>query len=60
MCKNATLREEKDIQSTRRDRKGNTWVKSVTKVVYIVKRVRRMEWQWVGHVVRKMDERWTK
>jgi hypothetical protein len=35
---------------TRRDRKRNTWVRSMTKVTDIVERVKNLKWQWPGHI----------
>jgi hypothetical protein len=45
---------------TRRDRKRNTWVKSMTKVADIAERVKKLKWQWPGHIARRMDGRWTR
>ncbi|KAI5737947.1 hypothetical protein M8J77_001036 [Diaphorina citri] len=44
---------------TRRDRKRITWIRSQTKVMDIVERIKRMKWKWAGHIARRTDERWT-
>jgi len=45
---------------TRRDRKRNEWVRSQTKVQDIIEAVMRLKFKWAGHIVRRMDGRWTR
>ena len=45
---------------SRRDRKRNTDIRTKTGVSDIIVRVKKMKWNWAGHIARRMDERWTK
>lgn len=38
------------------DNKRNTWMKSMTRVVDIVQRVKILKWQRACHVTRRMDK----
>jgi hypothetical protein len=42
---------------TRIGRKRNTWVRSMTKVADIAERVKKLKWQWAGHIARRTDGR---
>jgi hypothetical protein len=42
---------------TIRDRKRNTWVRSMTKVVDIAERVKKLKWQWAVHIARRIGGR---
>ena len=44
---------------TRRDRKRNTWIREQTKVTDVICRVKKLKWNWVGHLARRNDDRWT-
>jgi hypothetical protein len=37
------------LEIARRDRKRNTFVRSMTKVADIAERVKKLKWQWAGH-----------
>ena len=45
---------------SKRDRQRNKEIKAQTKVSDIVVRVKKLKWNWAGHVARKQDDRWTK
>lgn len=44
---------------TLRDRNRNEEIRQRTKVVDIIKRIAELKWQWVGHVARQDQTRWT-
>ena len=44
---------------TRRNRKRNTWIREQTKVTDVICRVKKLKWNWVGHLARRNDDRWT-
>ena len=48
------------VGTTRRDRKTNVWLRQQTGVQDIVCRMKKLKWQWVGHIARTTDHRWTK
>lgn len=41
------------------DHKTNVWVRSQTKVMDIIRRVKTLKWKWAGHVARMKDQKWT-
>jgi endonuclease/exonuclease/phosphatase family metal-dependent hydrolase len=45
---------------TRKDKKTNAWLRLQTGVEDIVRKVKKLKWQWAGHVARMNDNRWTK
>ena len=44
---------------TWRDRKTAEWVRQKTKVKDILETIRKLKWNWAGHVARMTDNRWT-
>lgn len=44
---------------TLRDRKRNEDIRQRTKVMDIIKRTAELKWQWVGHVARQDQAKWT-
>ena len=48
------------VGTTRRDRKTNVWLRQQTGVQDIVCRMKKLKWQWAGHIARTTDDRWTK
>lgn len=48
------------VGTTRRDRKTNMWLRQQTGVQDIVCKVKKLKWQWAGHIARTTDDRWTK
>ncbi|KAI5716778.1 hypothetical protein M8J76_012324 [Diaphorina citri] len=45
---------------TLRDRKRNTWVRERTKMIDVGTRMWELKCNWIGHVLRRNDDRWTK
>jgi len=45
---------------TKRDRKTNEWIRSMTQVDDIIQTVKQKKWSWAGHLARTSDGRWTK
>ena len=45
---------------SKRDRKRNTIIRAQTKVSDIIVRVKKLNWDWAGHIARRQDGRWTK
>ena len=45
---------------SKRDRQRNKDVRTRTKVSDIIIRVKKLKWNWAGHVARRQDGRWTK
>ena len=43
-----------------RDKKKASEIREQTKVEDIIKSIKKKKWQWVGHVCRRQDNRWTK
>lgn len=48
------------VGTSRRDRKTNVWLRQQTGVEDIVCRMKKLKWQWAGHIARSTDNRWTK
>jgi Reverse transcriptase (RNA-dependent DNA polymerase) len=48
------------VGTTRRDRKTNVWLRQQTGVQDIVCKIKKLKWQWAGHIARIQDNRWTK
>lgn len=44
---------------TRRDKKRNAWIREQTKVTDVIGRVKKLKWNWAGHLARRNDDRWT-
>ena len=42
-----------------KDRKTNKWVRSQTKLKDIISIIKKLKWQWAGHIYRRNDNRWT-
>ncbi len=42
-----------------RDRKQATWIREQTKVEDILMTIKK-KWSWVGHIMNRMHNRWTK
>lgn len=51
--------ERRMLNITIRDRKRNEWIRQQTNVSDIIEKASRQKWNWAGHVVRMVDERWT-
>lgn len=45
---------------TLRDRKRNSWVRERTRMIDVGTRMWGLKCNWIGHVLRRNDERWTK
>ena len=43
-----------------RDKKKASEIREQTKVEDIIQSIKKKKWQWVGHVYRRQDNRWTK
>ena len=43
----------------RTDRWRNEWIRAATKVMDIVKSIKRTNWGWASHIARQNDNRWT-
>ena len=43
-----------------KDRKRNEWIRKMTKVTDVIERVKKLKWQWAGHIARREDGRWTR
>lgn len=52
--------ERSMVGTTRRDRKTNVWLRQQTGVQDIVCKIKKLKWQWAGHIARTADDRWTK
>ena len=48
------------VGTSRRDRKTNVWLRQQTDVEDIVCRMKKLKWQWAGHIARSTDNHWTK
>lgn len=42
------------------DRVRNDYIRKKTKVTDIIERIRRLKWNWAGHISRIKDNRWTR
>ena len=45
---------------TRMDRQRNECIRGQTQVQDVIQKVKRLKWQWAGHIARMTDNRWTK
>ncbi len=52
--------EEEKARYHRRDRKRATWIREQTKIEDILITMKKKKWSWVGHIMRRMHNRWTK
>ncbi len=52
--------ERSMLRITKRDRKTNEWIRSMTRVTDIIQTVKQKKWSWAGHLARSSDGRWTK
>ena len=48
------------LEISKRDRNRNTIIRAQTKVSDIIVRVKKLKWDWAGHIARRQDGRWTK
>ena len=51
--------ERKILGLTLRDRKRAVWIREQTGIADILVDIKRKKWSWAGHVMRRMDNRWT-
>lgn len=51
--------ERKMVGVTLRDRKRASWIREQTQVEDILAQIKRKKWRWAGHVMRRIDNRWT-
>ena len=54
-----TKMERSMLNVTYKDRKTNIWVRERTKVIDIIKTVRKMKWSWAWHINCHKNDRWT-
>ena len=45
---------------SKRDRERNVDIRAKTKISDIIVRVKKLKWNWAGHIARRQDRRWTK
>ena len=50
--------ERKIIGLTWQDMKTSKWIRSQTKCKDITKVIKRLKWEWAGHLARRQDNRW--
>ena len=48
------------LRITKKDRMRNTEIRARTKISDIIIRVKKLKWNWAGHIARRQDNRWTK
>ncbi len=51
--------ERRMLGVTWRNRKRASWIREPTKVEGILMTIKNKKWTWVGHVMRRLDNRWT-
>lgn len=51
--------ERKMLGLTLRDRKKEVWIREETGITDILVDIKRKKFCWAGHVIRRMDHRWT-
>ena len=51
--------ERKILGLTLRDRKRAVWIREQTGITDILVDIKWKKWSWAGHVMRRMDNRWT-
>ncbi len=52
--------ERKILSITWRDRKRATWLREQTKVENILMTIKKKKWSWVGNIMHRTYNRWTK